>query len=348
MLSAAARQAVQIKPSAAKVGLGEKLRILVTESIYSRFHGKVSVRLRPDLVPGKLVVEVEPDDKHGTHSWTPIMPGQRVLQMPPDKVKNCGESFPKFGMTPPDSVIWGRDNVLRITLPGNRPPLSPRRTKTVDPKDRRKPVKTKEKPKEKKVTEDDTGLIKLRRAAVKGITASHSPSGVRIYVEGELKREMVPRLWVVDTISQAGEGRDKVTLIKITTRKGRFRVGRLDEKKKKQYITLCDVDPTLPQFGMSPVVEVQHSEDWNEIIFILSGVLRAPMTKTRRPKAESSPAAIAPEALSRPAPQVDGDLATLRRLRDEINECVRKMREQGDEVTLWVKESGDIGFRYEG
>jgi hypothetical protein len=327
-----ASSATTLKPSNAKVALGKDLRIIVTDSVANRFHDKVRIAFRSDLVAGKLVVEVIPDPKSGTRSFTPLMPGQKVIQIDPTKVPGCGTTFPKFGMCPPDAVIWGRDNVLRITLPGKRPTLSPRRTKMATPKPRKKELVRKDLPVATKPVEPEAEKQDLR-----GVCLGYSRSNVRVYTNDWLARRMGSDTFRVSSITEEGTGTDHVVRVELS-RNGPYRLGRKTDKGL-QYLTLNGVDKFKPLYFRKSQISGM-SADGDKLVFEVKGTLAPPIHRTKLGGKASAPAT--------PKAAPDDWFTRLRSARDEINAIIGEASRINEKVELVVRENGTLGIRYEG
>ena len=351
--------ATQIKPSNAKVALGKELKIILTDAVAQRFKGeRVHVTFNTQLVAGKLVVEVKADESNGRRTFSPFRSGEKIISMPPEMVQFCGPSFPKFGMCPPDSVIWARDNVLRITLPGKRPSLQPRVTKMAKPKTTEAKPKSEVKPKSeepKKVDQitdhvavSDEGDVKtFRHGKIKGVAFANSSTSVRLHVNDLLARCMETKRYDLKDITVVGEGKTRVTsLTIIASPRGRYRLGK-PLQNGAHFITLNDNEKFRDErlmFRVHEADEVVVRGEGEEITASFRGEIKAPIVRHPKRKKKEQGAESATAPLS---PNAD-PFTALRHLRDELNKVVESIKSSGDDVTLYVRDNGQLGFRYEG
>jgi hypothetical protein len=336
-----------VKTTSAKVSLGEKFVVLVNEDIAKRIHGPVDVRVI--LSVGHPVVEIRPNAKAG-RSFSPFRPGQWRYQNEPGQVSGVGSKFPKFGMVQPQSVVWGSDNVLRITLPTKRPPLLPR-GRTVGA--RQKPEKEPEvHEKETAMTSPTPAAKEARELNGRNSAVAYSRSGVRLTLAPDLAKVMDGHLYGIASMTVIGEpGKREVTLV---VRRGasNHRLGQPKLTDTRRVLSLQDhrkkVPEEVPFFGPTKMQRVTCVGEAEEITV----VIREPFNEQNH---HSKPMKRRREAAPAPTEHVavrndfgGSPLSRLRHARDLVNTAVREIKESGDAVTLRVKEDGTLGFSYEG
>lgn len=352
-LSGVKREPATYRTTHAKVALYDAmLQVQLSPEVAAHFPAGVRARFDPTLVPGKLVVEVINDPKAqprlSPHKGSG---GVKILQISPAQVINCGKTFPKFGMTSPDSVVLGRDGVLRITLPGKRNPLA-RPNKKIK---RTKKTKIRKEPEvqEKEAVqaapapaEPPQQFIPLstppdrERMQVKDTMVAYSPHSVRIILGRKLAQQMDSHRYLIKSMKPWEDGLT-ITLMQSPTNGAR--VGTSLVKGGFRTMTLPH-PPMISHQSFSPTTAawVDVVREGEEIVIHVSPPFSPPQSKSpRRPKA------VVAEAI-RQIPADDSGLGRIRRLRDEVNATVRELREAGDEVTLRIKDDGSLGFIYEG
>lgn len=348
-----------IKPSNAKVGLYQtQLQVVVNDTVSRYFDGKtMSVKFNHTLYPGKLVVEVFPDPKAEAR-FTRFMTGMSRLSISPTRIEGCGSTFPMFGMTPPDSVVLGRDGILRITLPHKRPPVAPRRTKMVKtkPKARKDPrvVEATEKkeapatpPKQPLAPAPDRETMRERDTIV-----AYTKSGVRMVVGRQLAQHMEGGRYgitsFVSSVDEEHEGHGEVVITFMRGRGGNsLGCGGKNKKPGFRQIVVNEIKGKKGRhayFGPTVAAEVVSVNEGQSIIVTMKPPYLEVGSKKLGSKRRASPTRTAPEANNL---SVMSPIARLKVLRDQINECVAAAKRDGDDLRLTVKEDGTLGFIYE-
>lgn len=351
----------ELKPAHAKVNLGGKLNVIVSEHLYQHFNKPVRARLALDLYPGKLVVELIPDDMKG-RSISPFRSGERRVNWEPQKVENCGPSFPKFGMTTPDSVVIGRDGILRIVLPKNRRPLSasgPRRKMAATPVRKEPEV-------QKKESESKTASPAPARPSMvagdrvitmsqKDTMVSHSKTGITVRVGRELAKYLEGHYYGATSFSATDDSKEIHITLKHAAANYRLGTTPLGPNKEHRALKISPIKnhSKVPLFGLTQANEVLVVDDGKTIVITLTGPFTPPGSKTfykgnDKPVHSTRSRSAAKETPVATVKSDEDRLSKLRRLRDEINDCVTEAKTAGDEVTLRVKDDGKLGFTYEG
>jgi hypothetical protein len=340
------------------VNLGEHLAILLHDKVTTHLSGPVSVKMT--IQAGHPVLEIREDPK-ATRSFTPFRPGQRRLQLKPERVGGLGPTFPKFGMVEPLSLIMGADRVLRMTLPSKRPPLSTRgrRMNPPDKKPIKEPIKEAQAPAETapkqelpRVGPEEKQVVMRNRDTL----VSYSRSGVRVRVGRELAKFMDGSRYGVEMMEvvtdNSGDEPVKHVKFHVVRGSGYNSLGRgfgpNDEQRAISIQTIVNKKGNFPYFGPTPAAEVTVLDEGREIVihmkppFLPQGNRAnpsSPATVTTRPK---------PAQAAAPTPAKVGPFTRLRAARDLVNECVAEIKASGDEVTLKIKDDGTLGFTLEG
>lgn len=338
------------KSSHASVCLGKWMYVTATQDVVNHFSGGFQARFDSSLVIGKLVVELVPT-KTGKQ-FSPLKGNLKRAQFKPSDVKNCGDTFPKFGNTQPDSVIIGRDGVLRITLPAKRAPL---RAPTRFKKSKSVPAPATKFQKPVPPQFQPLQVPPDWEVMPKDTIVAHSKSSLRVIVGRKLAQQMEGSLYGV-TSMVADETNNEELIITLTKGAGTYRLGTGLRRDDFRQITLDAVKGkkgAVPFFGPTVAHEVTVYAEGQRVMIHMKppyepqfgkrvakelGVHHYGQEKNRN---ENRGARVKSEPEENP-------LSRLRRLRDEVNETIRDLHEAGDEVKLRVKEDGSLGFTYEG
>jgi hypothetical protein len=341
--------ATTFQVSHAKVGLNQSQVVVhVSPEVAKRFGDQtVLTRLNLTLVPGKPVLEIWASTA-GRTKFSPHRSGSFYMQVLHNRVDGAS-GFPPFGTCKPDSVVLGRDNVLRITLPAKRPPVMKfNRTKIVKSKTKSAPAQ-----KEPEVQNKEEKIASLPVARLpaapetetmryKDTMVAYSTNSLRVLVGRQLAQHMDSHRYLLKSVEATDDGALVVLSDSPTggSRVGTTFVGELRVLTFSHPPKVQD----LEWFGPTVAATVESVREGREIHIRVSRPFTAPRQRANRDtqKQYASGEPSLPQAVE------DHGLTRLRRLRDEINATVRELTDAGDEVKLRVKENGVLGFTYEG
>jgi hypothetical protein len=325
------------------------------------------------LVPGKVVIELVPTQSGG-RPFSPYRGNMMRAQFNPKNVEGCGLTFPKFGMTRPDSVVIGRDNILRLTMPAKRAPLNERAAQAA-----RKPRPTlRKKPEPDKVDppKTDTSAGQFSPLATppnsevmreRDTVVAWTKSGVRMYVGKQLCALMENRYYGVKSIT-VQPGVDGDVVLEVLENHEHNRIGQQTRGKDFRQISLgtgkLSRIPAFQRFfGPTVAHEVVVFDEGKRIVVTMKapfqsvrspatanalGIHKSPdlglrhMEKPRRQADMSQP-----ESAPLNTEEVD-PLVLLRTTVASLNLIVAGLKSQGEQVTLRIKDDGKLGFVYEG